>query len=206
MKTLRSNAFLKFGLAIFALAIAGVLLTPGTPAHANPFYVGSKAKTAVATSTVSYMTPGTATTTFIYDSYEVNGTNETNAGNVTLPDSVALLLQGNASSTATALSVSCEFGDDEINAAGIVSIDWYQNGVISGTTTNSGIQNIGAPNSFSYVFASTSFGGAAVLGNASRFAKVVVCPAPTRYMRAVISVTGANTSVWGAFVPKKQRN
>lgn len=191
---------------ILAVAIALVTLWPGTPVHANPFYVGSKAKSAIATTTVAYMTPGTATTTVQYDSYEINGTNQTNGGNLTLPDSIAFALQGNASSSISVINVTCEFGDDETGATGVTSIDWYQNGIVGATTTNSGVQNIGTTNSFSFTYASTTVGGAPISTTTTRFAKVVVCPVPTRYVRAVVTITGANASVWVGIIPKKQRN
>lgn len=213
MKTLNIKSLETFILAGAMLAVAVVAAmalfaaTAPMQAHANPFYVGTKAKTALATTSVTYLTTTVATTTFVYDSYEQNGTNQTNGGNITLPDSVALLLQGNASSTNTVLSITCEYGDDEVNqTTGVTAIDWYQNAAVNGTTTNTGVQSIGTPNSYSYTYASTTVGGAGVLSNTSRFEKAVICPVPTRYVRAVIGVSGANAGVWGAFIPKKQRN
>lgn len=185
------------------VAIAAALLLPGTQAHANPFYAGTRAVSAAATTTVSYLTPGLATSTVVYDSYEANGTNQANGGNQTLPDSLAVLVQGNASSTLTTLTLACEFGLDN-PASGL--IDWYQNEVLGATTTNAGVQNISVPNSMSFTYASSTVGGTAGTGSTSRFAKAFVCPVPTRYVRAVISDTGAGASVWTALVPKKQRN
>lgn len=197
---------LKFLIPTAVLLALLVVSWPGTPALANPFYVGTKAKSAVATSTLAYMTPGAATSTTVYDSYEVNGTNQTNGGQTTLPETVAFLLQGNASSTATIVNVACEFGDDETNAAGITSIDWYQNDVTIGTTTLPGGQNISMVNTFTFTYASSTVGGTQGLASTSRFAKIVTCPVPTRYVRAVASVTGANAGIWVGIVPKKQRN
>lgn len=173
-------------------------------AYANPLYVGKPARTAVATTTLTYLTPGTATSTPVYDSYEVNGTNETNSGNNTVPDMVAVLLQGNASSTATTLNVQCEFGDDSGSTSS--AIDWYQNEIYPATTT--GAMAIGTPLSFAYTYASSTAqtGGAIVPGNMNAFHKLVECPVPTRYVRAVITDTGANAALWATILPMKQRN
>lgn len=176
-------------------AVAAILLGFATIALANPFYTGSKAKSAAATSTQSFLTPGAGTTTSpLYDSYEVNGTNETNQGNITLPNSVAILLQGNASSTTSVLNMNCEYSDD--------NIDWYQNEILSSTTTNPA--NINNPASFSFTFATSTIGGVTI--SQTRFAKLVECPVPLRYVRAVVSNTGSPLSVWVSIVPKKQRN
>lgn len=203
MKTLKYT-----GILVAVIAVLGFIGAVGgfdsKTAFANPFYVGTKAKTALATTSVAYLTTAIATSTYIYDSYEQNGTNQTNGGNITLPDSVAVLLQGSASSTLTTVSVSCEFGDD---TAPNGVIDWYQNDVLGATTTNPGVQNISGINSFTFTFASSTMGGAASNAtNQTRYQKAVLCPVPTRYVRAVISVTGGNASVWSVIVPKKQRN
>lgn len=183
--------------------ILGVLAVAGI-AYANPFYAGLSAQTAVAPTTQSYMTPGTATTTPIYDSYEQYGTNETNGGNLTLPTQVAILLNGAASSTATVVNVACEFSNNYVGTTG--AGDWYQNEIIGATTSNSGVQNIGAVNSFSFTYASSTVGGAGLAANTNSFKKVIVCPVPLRFVRAVITITGANGSVWSSIVPIKQRN
>lgn len=190
MKTLKY--FLPSAIILGFLAFA-------TTIYANPFYAGLDAKSATATSTQVYLTPGTATSTVIYDSYELYGTNQTNGGDTTIPDTVAILLQGAASSTATVVSVACEFSNNYTGGNG----DWYQNEIYPATTT--GAQSITTPLSFSFTYASTTVGGAAVLSNTNRFQKVVTCPAPTRFVRAVVSVTGANASIWTDIVPKKQR-
>lgn len=176
----------------------------GAIAFANPFYVGLSAQTATATSTQTYMTPGTATTTPVYDSYEQYGTNQTNGGNLTLPSQVAVLLNGVASSTATVLNLTCEFSNNYNGITG--NGDWYQNEIIGATTTSAGVQNAGVPNSFSFTYASSTVGGAAVASTTNRFTKVFGCPVPLRFVRAVVTMTGANGSVWAGIVPIKQRN
>lgn len=202
---------IKYIFSLAALAIVAGMLWAGAfhsnIALANPFYVGTKAKSAIATSTVTYLTLAIATTSStVYDSYEVNGTNQPNGGNQTLPDSVAFLIRGVASSTATTITIACEFGDDEIAGNGNAVIDWYQNEILGATTTNAGVQTGTTQNSLSFVFASSTVGGAPVLSTSSSFQKLFTCPVPVRYVRPVISVTGAPASVWVGIVPKKQRN
>lgn len=186
---------------LLAVALAG-MLSFASYAHANPFYTAPKAVTATATSTQAYMTPGTATTTPIYDSYEQYGTNQVNSGNITIPNTVAVVLDGRASSTATTLNVACEFSDNYNGTTG--NGDWYQNEIYPATTT--GTQLITVPLSFGFTYASSTVGGAGLSGSNNRFQKLVTCPVPLRYVRAVITVTGANASIWSAIIPTKQRN
>lgn len=190
--------FLPGAVLITSLALAGIV-------YANPFYQGLSAQTAIATSTQVYMTPGAATTTPIYDSYEQYGTNETNGGNLTVANQVAVLLNGAASSTATVVNVTCEFSNNYNGTTG--NGDWYQNEIIGATTTNAGVQSIGPVNGFSFTYASTTVGGAPLpSATFGKFAKVIVCPVPLRFVRAVITMTGANGSVWSSIVPIKQRS
>lgn len=164
-------------------------------AYANPLYEGSSARSAAATTTVSYLLPGVATSTSpLYDSYEQSGTNEKNGGNFTIPDSVAILLQGVASSSSSVMNIACEFSDD--------NVDWYQNEIYPATTTSP--QNVSAPATFTFTYASTTIGG--VVRATNIFSKLVECPVPLRYVRAVITDTGAGFSIWSSIVPLKQRN
>ena len=186
--------FIPSAVVLVALVMIGVTV------HANPFYTGTKARSAAATSTLTYMTAGTGTSTSpVYDSYEVNGTNQTNGGNLTLPNSVALLVQGKASSTATAFNIQCEFADDLTNGG-----DWYQNEMIASTSNPLAIAQ---PAAFLLNYASTTVGGGTV-GNNNTFSILMECPAPLRYVRAVITLPpGArNGGIWASCVPKKQRN
>lgn len=185
------------------LAVMYLFFSPMV-AHANPFYIGSGARTATATSTQALLRPGVATSTLpIYDSYESGGTNQTNSGNITVPNTVAILLDGNASSTAAVISGTCEYSDNYNPSTG--TGDWYQNEITTfGTTT--GIANLATVNGFSFIFASSTVGGGAVGALSSRFQKLVTCPVPLRYVRLVVSVAGANASIWAAIIPTKQRN
>lgn len=176
--------------AITLIAV-GVLLAAGI-AYANPLYTAGKARSALATSTLAYMTPGTATSTLVYDSYEQLGTNQPNQGNITIPNTVALAIQGVGSSTASIVNLACEYSDD--------GIDWYQNEMFPATTSDPVL--ITAPNTFTFTNASSTIGGVAFNG----FKKIITCPLPTRFVRAVASVTGDKAAIWDTFIPSKQRN
>lgn len=182
--------------ALAALAIV-VGLVFVQKAEANPFYSGTKARSAIATSSATYLPAGAATSTIIYDSYEAGGTNQANGGNLTIPDSVAILLRGTASSTATIVNAACEYSED--------TIDWYQSEVGS-TPTTTGPFNIGLPYTFTFTYASSTVGGAGLTSNNSAIQKVFNCPVPLRYVRVVVTTQGNNATIWTAIVPKKQRN
>lgn len=190
---------------LFLAAIAAVVMFGfASFVYANPFYTGTKAQTALATSTQTFMSPGNATTTPIYDSYEQYGTNQPNSGNITLADSVAVLLNGTASSSATVINIACEFSDNYVGTTG--NGDWYQNEIFA--ATSSGQMVITTPVSFTFTVASSTLGGTGLptSGSSIKFQKLFQCPVPLRYVRAVITNLTASTSVWAQIVPIKQRN
>ncbi len=189
-------------LAVFAFALV---------AYANPFYQAGSAQVSTsgaatlgATSTKVVMTPGTATSTPVYDSYEVLGTNQANTGNNTLAQNVAILVDGLASSTLTTVSIACEYSANWNGTNG----DWYQNEILAASTTSGGVQNVGLANSYSFAFASSSslVGGSGNVVSNNRFSKLVTCPVPVRFVRAVVTITGARAMIWTAIVPTKERN
>lgn len=181
-----------------AIVLAGLMIA--ATAYANPFYTGPSAASATATSSQVFLTAGVSTSTTVYDSYEQYGTNQPNSGNITLPDSVAVLLNGVASSTSSVITVACEYSNNYNGATG--NGDWYQNEIYPATST--GPLTIAVPLSFSFQYAASTVGGVLLPG--TQYQKVIVCPVPTRFVRAVVSVTGASASVYTGFVPKKQRN
>lgn len=175
-----------------------------TVTYANSFYRASSAQTSTAasntlgaTSTKTFMTPGAATSTTVYDSYEIFGTNQPNQGNVTVPAFINVLLDGVASSTSTNINATCEYSDNWNGSNG----DWYQNEIFPATSTPQ--QSIGTPVSITFPGVTSSVGGAT--NGTLRFQKVFQCPVALRFVRAVISVTGANASMWTTIVPLKQR-
>lgn len=183
---------------VLASLILCIVLYAGI-AYANPAFIASRAVSATATTTVTYLTAGNTTTTSpIYDSYEAFGTNQTNQGNISLPNSVAILLQGTASSTATTVTVTCEFSED--------LQDWYQNNINPGTTTPA--ISLAFPTTYSYTYAAATslIGGNVLATSTNRFTKLFTCPVPLRYVRLIVTNTGSSTAIWTAIVPNKQRN
>lgn len=163
------------------------------PAKANPlgFSCPAYGPGGVASTSIAYMTPGTATSTLLYDTYCVGGTNQPNTGNTNTTNSLALLTQLTASSTSSVLNMAVEYSQD--------GVDWYQDDNIFATTTNTNIQS---PNSLTWPYAVSNVGGVPNTGN--RLGKVVRIYTPTRYVRVVYTITGANAGVWGELLPQKE--
>lgn len=188
---------LKTSLVLAALMCLGLLIGIYLT-YTNKVSVGapsintSYAQTSTATTSISYATPGTATSTLVYDASEVNGTNQTNSGNNWSAESALLLLDVNASSTASVFNVKYEFSTD--------NLDWYSDYTSSATTTSN----------FNVTFATSTVGGVAagavkgINGTANRNTYAFSVPTPVRYVRAIISITGANGTFWGKIVPKKE--
>ncbi len=171
--------------------------------HANPSFTGTKAQSAMASSTQTQLRSGFASSSTVYDSYEQYGTNQPNGGQLTLPDSVAFALDGVASGTSSVINATCEFSDNW--NGNTLNGDWYQNELVTASTTNAGAQVVNVPNSFTFTFASSTVGGAGLSGTNTRFQKLVQCPVPTRFVRLVVTNTGQAATVWVQAIPKKQR-
>ena len=91
-----------------AVLTLGVFVFAGV-VSASPSQNTAGAGYATATTTIAWMTPGTATsTTIIYDSNQVRGLNQSNQGNTWATDSAILKLQINASSTLTKFRIDLE--------------------------------------------------------------------------------------------------
>lgn len=179
----------------------------------NAGFFGPTASTSsgAATTTPVYMVAASATqattTPVVYDTYGIDGTNE-NAGQTSdASDSVALLEYVNASSTATIFRTNIEYSDGSPGVSCVATptlCNWYENNL---DTYAAGVIAIQAPNTYSWTYASSSpgQGNAGGLANDFRGAKIIGLKVPTRYVRAFVSVSGANGSVSLKFVPKKQR-
>ena len=165
----------------------------GYSAYANPSLNTSSARSSTATTTLATINPGLATTTVTYDSRAQLGSNQTQDGNTLLPDSVALLLYMKASSTLSVLVTNIEYSND--------GIDWYQNNL---ETYAAGAIAIATPNTYTWTFATSTIGGVLNSLGTDVGAKTISVRTPTRFVRAVLSMTGAGGMVRGEFVPKKQ--
>lgn len=143
--------------------------------HANPGYFVPTVQTATATTSISYMTPGTATTTLQYDTY--------NTGNNYATNYATLLARFAASSTPT-FAINLEYSQD--------GIDWYGNTLFNNSTTTAAY-SLNVTNSYTFSPA------------ASSTLRAIKIDTPTRFVRANLSVAGSNGGVWAQFVPNKER-
>ncbi|MES2060208.1 MAG: hypothetical protein V4438_04225 [Patescibacteria group bacterium] len=182
--------------SIFITALLLVGLTSKS-ASANPsFFVPYAYITGLtaATGTPAYLTPGTATTTLVYDTNNSGSTYKTN--------SATLLLELVGSTTGTILKTDLEYSQD--------GIDYYQDGgvgpeVFSTTTRPVDISYV---NSFSLTFASSTAGLAAVSATQATTTRAMNIKTPTRFVRAVFSlpIGSKNGAVWAQLVPNKEKS
>ena len=176
-------------IAVFAIALM---------ARANPQFFVKTAPTATATSTISYMTGGTATTTLTFDAYLVDQS-KTDQNPIAL-DGLALAIQFHASSAPlTTLKWRYQYSQD--------NKDWYYENAdlnINASTTNV----VADFHEYSWLQISTSTAYSATGNSTSSLAmKIVDVPTPTRYIRAQFYILPGTTNggVWAEFIPKKQR-
>lgn len=185
--------------AIIGLACIGSVFAFTSITHANPLAFATTVQTATATTSPTYLVPGLATSTLVYDSYAVRPTTA---------DKASLAVQAIGSSTSAVYNVSFEYsnGAPGLDCVGApTSCDWYKDNLMTPvTSTTSQAYSINQPISYSWTFASSTQGGAAAVDN--RSLKMLSIPTPTRYVRAIFSIIGANGSVWGQIVPAKQNN
>lgn len=177
---------------VFAM-LAGVFVF-STPAHANPLRFPATVSTAAATTSPTYMTPGTATSTITYDAWA-------NGGGSQAFDKATLLLQMTASSTSTTYNVSVEYSQD--------GIDWYSDALLQSTTaTSTQSYSVATPISYSVKYASTTPGGGLVLATSNTALRAITVPTPTRYVRVftALALGGTNGAIWQQIVGQKQSN
>lgn len=175
----------KVGFSVLAsvLAIFAVIFFTSTgTAHANPSSVSATVQTATATTSPAYMTPGTATSTLTFDAYANTGYGGLN----TIADKAALLMQFTGSSTSAVLGIKYEYSQD--------GIDWYTNFMLgpAGLSTTTAVTNLATPTSITWTY------------SAATPKAIITVPTPTRYVRAVFSITGANGSIWAQVAPVKE--
>lgn len=193
----KENNVLWAGVVLAAMAVIGVLFSGFSAAHANPIDM-NVVQSAAATTTLVYMTPGTATTTIAYDSFN---------GDSNGSDSAVLLTQFTASSTSSILGIRLEYSQGVTGVDCVASptvCDWYADNLNALATTSS-TNTITTSGTFSWTFASTSQAAAAVSATNNIGLKATIIPVPTRYVRAIYTITGANGAVWKSIVAKKQQ-
>lgn len=174
------------------IAVGFVLSLLSSNAHAGPSYFLYK-QTAAATSTLAFMSAGTATSTLTFDM---------GAGVKKGVDSVILLEQFNGSSTAAILNTDIQYSDDGIN--------WFAesqgwNVDFSGTaaTTSPALGNL---MQYTFTFASSSINRQATDNAFASANRILNLVAPTRYIRAVFTMPSGSTNgaVWAEFISKIQ--
>lgn len=182
---------------VFFGVVFAVALFFGTAivAMANPsfFMVGSQ--TATASSTLAYMTPGTATTTLpALDTY-APGTN-------TKANGAFLAFQYTASGTAPVLNARVEYSNN--------NQDWYPDGftyVPEGPTYATTTIMTTPAHNYSWTLSTTT--EAIGSGTATRVHQsLALTEIPARYVRVIFTVPqgGGNGGLWAVLVPFKERN
>lgn len=182
------------GLCLVALLVVGVAYV-----HANPSQILTN-PTAVATTTIVYMTGGTATTTNAFD---------TQKDGQYVPETSTLEIQFTASSTASVLTWQYEYSDGIVGidcTATPLACDWYSDSLTVSSASSTPSSNLTQINSFTWTFASSTIGGLAVSTTNNRASKIVNVRTPVRYVRAVFScgAGGQPCAVWSNFQAKKE--
>lgn len=186
---------------IIGIGIGSLLFVVVGLVKANPQFFQAESGTAAATSTMSYMTPGAATTTLTIDSYKlVQSSTETS--NPTAYNGLSLAVQFEATSTGSRLVRYYEYSSD--------NIDWYPQNVelnINATTTIE-VQHRKLYE-FSFPATSTPLSNAELplTNGKARVHKIVDVPILARYVRVnfYIPVGSMNGAVWAEFMPRKER-
>lgn len=191
MTTLHKSLLGSIGIVAF-LFVAYFMGLNTLLAKASALVFKTDCYTAAATSTLAYMTPGTATTT------------------VTCPmgsdgaDSASLAIQVNASSTASVFNVYVEESMD--------GQDWYPIGAPDTASTTPYNLSLRAYSTFT--FASSTIGGSrsALLGASTTYQGyeaednrnhyLLDVPVRMKRVRAYTGMTGASGAVWMQIIPK----
>lgn len=170
-----------------AVAIVGVLVASTLTVYANPSQI-TETPSASATTTVTYMSAGTATTTLVLDAQVDGGA---------AVDSAAFEVQFIGSSTASNLNVSFEYAqsntlDCKTNQG---LCNWYIDS-LTGSTTRAGL----------FAYASSTPGGG-LIASSSPTTRIFTVPTPTRFVRAVITQPAGSLpgSVWTSWVSKREQ-
>lgn len=180
----------------------GIQKASANPSQFNP--ISSVGQTAVATSTLTFMTSGTATTTIYLDSY---------IGNPGMPtDKAAIIEQFTGSSTSASLLTNVEYSQGVYGfdcTLTPTACDWYEDPggftLEYGTTTKA--FNISQVNPFVLTYASSTPGLGTILPTGiNPMKRIVSIGTPTRYIRAIFTmpVGSANGALWAQFIPQRE--
>ena len=147
----------------------------GSLVQASPSRYLAPITSATATTTVTQLAVGNASTTIAFDSYS--------NGRPYAFDSATLLLQVTASTSASVINMEYQFSDN--------NVDWYQNNLALPTATTTA--QIGAYQSYIWTPATTA-----------TTTRAFTLPVPTRYVRVVLHALTANSFVYSSIVPKQE--
>lgn len=171
-------------IGIALVMIVGFVLTLTADVHANPSQL-VRNNPSIATSTLTYMTAGNATTTNTFNTQSDGGA---------MADTAAFTVCLTASTTSTVLNTSFEYSYD--------GMTYFQDNVAS-STGGVASTNVFTSRSYTWTFASTSMGGVPPINSFG--CKVVAIPTPLPYVRAIMSLTGAAGGVWSDFAAKREQ-
>lgn len=183
-----------------AMAATAFLFFSITPANANPSSFLRK-QSAAATTTLTYMTPGAATTTLAFD---------TSAGNTFAPSgTTALLIQLTASSTITDLRWRYEYSQDVACGTTGGNADWYAGDAgfdVNLTATTSPVRYTSGAFDYAWTFSSSTPGAGNAVATLNLGKKIVLVPTPTRCVRAVffLPIGSTNGAVYAEWLAKKE--
>lgn len=195
-------------LAMIALCV-GVFLFSGPAISFAKSVFGVGKASAVATTTLQYLTPGTGTTTIYYDAF---------TDGQTAADGMALLVRFTASSSPNSvLRINQEYSQGSLSNPNLLCIpttattsqcDWYQAPqpmLIANATTTSPV-DISQVAQYNWRFASSSAGLGSVAANNNTDTRIIPIKSPTRYTRFIFTLPAgsANGAVWVQIVPLKQ--
>jgi hypothetical protein len=172
----------KYFIIPLVLTILIVVFALGTKTVSANLAYFLRVESATATSTLSYMTPGTATTTISID------------GGASALDSALLTFQYTASGTAPVLKARVEYSSDKI--------DWYPQMTAIGQATTTLIATPFLEYSFT-LSTTTDNGGS---GTSARVHGSLDIPTPTRYTRVkfYVPASGGNGALYTELTAKKQ--
>lgn len=169
--------------SLFVVLVAAVILVSTQAVKANPsYFIFSNTN---ATTSVSYLTPGTGTTTEVFDTLQ--------SGYAPSMDAI-LTYQFTASSTGAVLKFRLEYSQN--------GYDWFTSlNALTTSATTTVLSGSAAEYQVS-IATTTDFGGS---GTDSRIYQSLQVEVPTRYIRAKFYLAGAvNGSLWSQFIGQKQ--
>lgn len=173
------------------LALAAVMTYPFY-AGANSLEIlnssGTTCRSAAATSTTNYMTPGTATTTVSCDLFALAGGSQDR-----VPNKFFVRIFQTASSTNSTQTARFEWSDDNIT--------WYADSALTTTDVASSTFMVSNYKEYSWPYASTTPQAGVVPATANTGARTFEVPVRARYVRGMfyIPAGATNSGIWAGF-------